>query len=272
MSYVLTTPREAEDLLARLFWASCKNRLEAREDKAFKDAGWFELGDIHLDRGEGKDKHLRASVQRGAFEWCLPSLEAATAQLSKLLSLKSDDDTGKLRRALDAVAAISLRAGLQRPRFDPNSLVEMPFRRSTTILSDTSGVVQGALDFVARHLHPAARIKVPAITQMEIVNFADRFLKGRRAPKVRPSDLLIDHLLSQGGQRALLRLELQADTEIERTLLLGDPLRSAFHQDADPALKELNLSVPFRAYADRLILNQPASIRPKPVQDTGFNF
>src|ERR1700722_6760248 len=113
MSYILTTPREANDLIARLFLADSKLRLEAREDRAFKDAGWFELGDIHLDRGEGRDKHLRASVQRGAFEWCLPSLEAATAQLSKLLGLKSDDnDIAKLRRALDAVAAISLRAGL----------------------------------------------------------------------------------------------------------------------------------------------------------------
>jgi hypothetical protein len=41
------------------------------------------------------------------------------------------------------MAAISLRVGLQHPRFDPHSLVEMPFRRSTTIVSDTSGVLQG---------------------------------------------------------------------------------------------------------------------------------
>ena len=84
----------------------------------------------------------------------------------------------------------------------------MPFRRSTTIVADTSGALQGGLDFVARHLHPAARVKVPAIVQMEIVNFADRFLSGRRATRTRPTDLLIDHLLSQGGQRVLLRLEL----------------------------------------------------------------
>ena len=188
MNYVLTTPREAEDLLARLFQAGSKIRLEAREDKAFKDAGWFGLGDVHLDRGEGEDKHLLASVQRGAFEWCIPSLEVATAQLTQLLGLKGDKDAGKLRRALDAVAAISLRAGLQHPRFDPYALVEMPFRRSTTIVSDTCGAVQGGLDFVARHLHPAARVKVPAIVQIEIVNFAERFLSGRRASRLRSSD------------------------------------------------------------------------------------
>ena len=61
-------------------------------------------------------------------------------------------------------------------------------------------------------------------------------------------------LVSQGGQRVLLRLELQADTEIERTFLLGDPLRSAFQADTDPDLRDLNLSVSIRAYADQLIL------------------
>ena len=51
-----------------------------------------------------------------------------------------------------------------------------------------------------------------------------------------------------------LRLELQDDAEIERTYLLGDPLRSAFQPDKDSALSSLNISVPVAAYADRLIL------------------
>lgn len=255
MTYVLTTPREAEELLARLFQAGSKVRLEAREDKAFSGGGWFSLGEIELDRGDGEHKHVLASVRRGAFEWSVPKLEAATTQLTQLLGVAPKASMpSKVRRALDAIAAISLRVGLQHPRFDPQALAEMPFRRSTTVVADTSGAIQGGLDFVARHLHPAARIKVPAIVQMEIVNFADRFLSGRRAAKVRSPDLLIDHLLSQGGQRVLLRLELQADTEIERTFLLGDPLRNAFQRDNDPELNELNLSVTMRAYVDRLIL------------------
>lgn len=255
MTYVLTTPREAAGLLARLFQAGSKVRIEAREDKAFKDAGWFNLGEIQLDRGDGEHKHLLTSVRRGAFEWSVPKLDEATTQLSQLLGVGTKENgPAKVRRALDAIAAISLRVGLQHPRFDPHALVEMPFRRSTTIVADTSGAVQGGLDFVARYLHPAARVKVPAIVQMEIVNFAERFLSGRRASKVRPADLLIDHLMSQGGQRVLLRLELQADTEIERTFLLGDPLRNAFQRDNDQELNELNLSVAIRAYADRLIL------------------
>ena len=152
------------------------------------------------------------------------------------------------------MATISVRAGLQHPRFDPYVIESMPFKQSTTVVADTSGVLQGGLDFIARYLHPAARIKVPAIVQMEIVNHAERFLTGWRAPRTRTLDLLIDHLISQGGQRVLIRLELQAETEIERTFLLGDPLRSAFQAESDPELSNLNLSTPIRAYADRLIL------------------
>lgn len=146
------------------------------------------------------------------------------AQLFKLMGLKEADRTnGKLRRAMDAMGGIAVRLGLRYPRLDPFALEGMPYRRSTTVVADTSAVIQGGLDFVARHLHPAARVKVPAIVQMEIVNFAERFLSTRRAPKIRPLDILIDHMLSQGGQRVLLRLELNTDTEIERNFLLGDP-------------------------------------------------
>jgi hypothetical protein len=68
---------------------------------------------------------------------------------------------------------------------------------------------------------------VPAIAQMEIVNFSQRFLSNSRSGSVKGLDLLLDHLNSQGAQRVLLRLELQSDIEIERTFLLGDPLRLA---------------------------------------------
>lgn len=130
----------------------------------------------------------------------------------------------------------------------------MPFRRPTTVIRDTSSVLQGGLSFVAENLHPAARIKVPAVVQMEIVNFADRFLSNWRASKIKSPDLLMDHLNSQAGQRVLLQLELNSDVELERTFLLGDPLRGAFQRDEDKELKELNLNASVRAYADRLIL------------------
>jgi len=209
-----------------------------------------------MDSGAETQEQLMSAVRRGAYEWAVPGIDSTREALVKLLGIENEEKSAaKLRRALDAIAAISVRTGLQHPKFDPQALEAMPFRRSTTVVSDTSGALQGGLDFVARYLHPAARVKVPAIVQMEIVNFAYRFLSGRRAKKTKSAaDLLIDHLLSQGGQRVLLRLELQADTEVERTFLLGDPLRSAFQSDRDPELSELNLSVSIPAYADRLIL------------------
>jgi len=250
--YKLTTPREAESLIARMFNHDRKCTIRVREERAFHGDDWLSLGTMAMDSGTQTPEQLMWAVRRGAFEWEVPGIDATRASLAKLVGLKND--APKLDRALDAIAAISVRIGLQHPQFDPQSIEAMPFQRSSTIVADTSGALQGGLDFVARHLHPAARVKVPAFVQMEIVNFAERFLSGRRAAKPRPCDLLIDHLLSQGGQRVLLRLELHADTEVERTFLLGDPLRSAFQNDRDPELSELNFSVSIRAYADRLIL------------------
>ena len=147
------------------------------------------------------------------------------------------------------------RLGLSHPVFDPFALAAMPFRRPTTIVSDTSGVVQGGLSFVARNLSPAARLKIPAVVQMEIVNLSDRFLTNwRKGQKARKYHLLTDHMNSQGAQRVLLQLELRSSVEIERTFLLGDPLRAAFQKDEEKELADLNLSVPLRGYADRLIL------------------
>jgi hypothetical protein len=254
-SQSLTTPREADVLIAQMFRRSPTCVVRVREDKAFEGKNWLSLGTIAIDGGAETAEQLISAVRRGAFEWDIPNVEATRPALAKLLGVKDDEKSAsKLDRALDAMASISVRAGLQHPKFDPRAFEAMPFRRSTTVVADTSGTVQGGLDFVARYLHPAARVKVPAIVQMEIVNFAERFLSGRRATKTRCTDLLIDHLISQGGQRVLLRLELQAETEIERTFLLGDPLRGAFQSDKDPEVSELNLSISIRAYADRLIL------------------
>ena len=193
-------------------------------------------------------------MHRGGFEWTLPRSDEACAALGDLLGIVDPAKSPKIRRALDSIAAITFRAGLQHPRFDPGALEHLPFRRSTTIIADTSGAVQGGLDFVANYLHPAARVKVPAIVQMEIVNFAERFLSNMRAARTRAPDLLLDHMISQGGQRVLLRLELHADIEIERNFLLGDPLRNAFQVDTEQEIRDLNLAVILRSYADRLIV------------------
>ena len=101
------------------------------------------------------------------------------------------------------------------------------FGRPATVVSDTSGVLQGGLDFIVRHI-PKARVKVPAIVQMEIRNFSHRFFKIRRESKSdkqkqRAAKQLVEHLNSQGAERALLRLELQDDVEIERTIFAWRP-------------------------------------------------
>ena len=95
---------------------------------------------------------------------------------------------------------------------------------------------------------------MPAIAHMEVVNFSHRFLRNSRSGDVRALDLLMDHLQSQGSQRAVLRLELHSDMEIERSFLLGDPLRSAFAKDNDKDLSSLDLSTDVPSYADRMIV------------------
>ena len=231
-----------------------KCALSVSEDRAFENE-WLPLGVISLVATALEGSALTKLVRSGAFEWQLPGLGESVEHASELLKATDDDNHRRVGTAMDEVASIAVRVGLIHPRFDPMAIEQMPFRRSTTVVVDTSGVLQGALDFVARFLHPAARVKIPAIAQMEIANLADRFLRIRRArnPKRRIREL-IEHLTSQGGQRALLRLELHADTEVERTYLLGDPLRSAFEKDSDRDLRDLDISSPIRSYADRLIL------------------
>ncbi|MCY4343954.1 MAG: hypothetical protein OXE83_10330 [Gammaproteobacteria bacterium] len=226
-------------------------RLAVSECRAFQRK-YLPLGVVRLGRGSDEPSDL---IRKGAFEWVLPSLDEAKKELKRLIEIEPSHHN--MGRVLDDIAATAFRAGLIHPTFDPDAVADMPFRRPTTVVADTSGVLQGALDFVARFLYPVARVKVPAIVQVEIVNLTDRFFSLRRKGSNRPQHRiieLIEHLKSQGGQRALLRLELRSDTEVERTYLLADPLRGAFQQDRDQGLRDLNLSEPIRAYADRLIL------------------
>ena len=253
-SATLLSPSQAEPGIAEIFKVDGKCALSVSEERAFQNE-WLPLGDISIVATQFKESALLTLVRQGAFEWQLPELDKSVEIACNLLGITGDDNRRGVDKAMDEVASIATRVGLVHPTFDPMAIEQMPFRRSTTVVVDTSGVLQGALDFVARFLHPAARVKIPAIAQMEIANLADRFLRIRRAGnKKRRVKELIEHLTSQGGQRALLRLELHADTEVERTYLLGDPLRSAFEKDTDRDLKDLDISSPIRSYADRLIL------------------
>ena len=275
MNAILISPDQAASRIVEAFRREPYCRVHVQEQRAFKDDHkddrWLCLGTVSLSPNTlgDEDEQHDAALASTAFEWQLPDTDTVECELASLLGVKQGDNNySKITRALDQAASIAVRAGLLYPVFDPAAIEEMPFRRATTVVSDTSGVLQGALDFVVRHLHPTARVKIPAIVQMEFVNFTDRFFKIRRSNEAKAgrnrngknrsnlprADELIEHLKSQGGQRALLRLELQSDAEIERTYLLGDPLRNAFQPDRDSALRELNLSVSVPAYADRLIL------------------
>ena len=265
----LASPSQAASRIAA-FGRDRNCRVQVQEKRAFRDE-WLGLGAVSFwpAKLNDEDEQRDAESASAAFEWRLPAAGEVESELASLLEVKQDDpDHAKiartLARALDQTASIAVRAGLLHPVFDPAAIEEMPFRRAATVVSDTSGVLQGALDFVVRYLHPAARVKIPAIVQMELVNFAHRFLSIRRANEAKTrkkgkstllrTNELLEHLTSQGGQRAPLRIELQADAEIERTYLLGDPLRDAFRPDRDSALSGLNINVPVSAYADRLIL------------------
>ena len=258
----LKSQSDVIDDIVNVFLESPRCQVAVREDTAFKDAEYLSLGAIEVfPSADGEISALRAAVQRGMFEWYTPRSCEAFAGLKRCMITPrtgnrkhQSPNEERLSSIVDLFGSIALRNGLRNPAFDPLALQEMPFVKPTTIVCDTSGILHGALNFVSRYLSPVARIKVPAVVHMEIVNLADRFLRNRRAKAqhVRPLHLINDHFLSQIGQRVLLQLELHSNIEVERTLLLGDPLRAAFQQDSE--LRELNLSVAIRSYVDRLIL------------------
>ena len=143
----LTTPREADSLIGRMFRHDRTCIVRVRENSAFHGTDWLSLGTIAIDSAAETTDQLMGAVRRGAFEWKVPKLDSTREALAKLLGRTNDENDPKLRRALDAIAAISVRTGLQHPKFDPQALEGMPFRRSTTVVADTSGAVQGGLDF-----------------------------------------------------------------------------------------------------------------------------
>ncbi|MGC1304387.1 MAG: hypothetical protein WA840_18630 [Caulobacteraceae bacterium] len=263
MSFRLASPLDATADIARLFLGHAEAVIAVKEDKCFGPDGYWTLGNVTLDSDGLTVDALAGSIRRGAFEWTIRPYDEALAELKTLLKIGEPPEKNKdpyertiarLDRIMDSAATSGVRTGLIHPIFDSRSVENMPFRQGTTVIADTSGVLQGGLSFVSTFLHPAARIKIPAVVHMEVVNQADNFLKRRRAPKTNTSALLLDHMVSQAGQRALLRLELSPETEVERSLLVGDPLRNAFQRDTDNEWIDLQLSVPLRSYCDRLIL------------------
>ncbi len=264
--YTLSNPTEAFPLLAATIGDCRTLRLEVSEDKCFAASPWLPVGTIDLHPstiGElTQSDPIITAIRSGQFSWTLPSTDQLSSDLKTCLYHSSRKFTdkelaaiGKAEKALfEALQDITRRLLLLLPIFDPGIICDMPFRTPSTLILDTSAVKQGALDFACRFLYPMARIKVPAVVPVEILNMADRFLSLRR--KSSPTfqsvvNSLSEHLDSQGTQRALLRLEWHSDIEVERPMVGPDPLRAIFKPDSE--ITETSLSVVQRSLADRLV-------------------
>lgn len=262
--YVLSAKTESTGILAQLFRTAHFQpvRLQIREDACLRPGDWLDIGEILLNPGQvepgtDSERTTRIAVEFGFFEWRCPltsELQGAAHNQMNIADTKFDEQRRKVNRGLDGIVSVVCRLGLLNPVFDSQSIEHMPFRRPTTVVADTSAIIQGGLDFVVRFLYPMAQVKVPAIAHMELLNAADGYMSLRRnPPKNAPGRILLEHTISQGGQRALLRLELQAETEIERGRLGADPLRGIVQPESDSEDKSLKLSVVQRSFADRLI-------------------
>ncbi len=245
--------------------------LSVSEDLCFGDK-WLDLGEIALKpdpavKEEEECEPLHNAVRFGFYEWTMTQYDTLETQCLANMGLKNQPgaaSTAKAqdttRRALHSLIDLTTRLGLLSPHFDPAMVAAMPFRRPTTVIADTNAVGKGGVDFLVRFLCPMGRLKIPAIVAMEILNKSDTFFAKRRRclskqakPEQKPG-ILLDHTVSQACQRAMLRFELHADIEVERTAIASDPLRNAFTRDKDQDWQELNLSTPVKGYCDRLIL------------------
>ena len=203
------------------------------------------------------EQRIVQALRLGFFEWSVPSQRCLEAEIESALPETEKDLSANRRKkvveATKTVGHIAVRCGLAYPVFDALALDRMQLRRPLSIVVDTNAVIQGGLDFFARHVAPRARIKVPALVHMEILNFGERYFSQRRKGKY-TSSMLLDHLNGQGGQRVLMRLETDQGVEFERPRLGADPLRGVIAPDSDAEDRNLGLQQIQRSFADRLIL------------------
>lgn len=258
--FTLCTIDEATRKIGALSGSHRTLLLEVREDKCFLPDQWLSLGQIEIfpyataNSGESETETYTRAVQNGSYTWRVPLKNDLVSGLRSVLGTAFDEKIPA--SVFEAIQDVTRRLSLLLPTFDGDTVCAMPFRRPTTLVIDTSSVLQGALDFACRFLYPMARIKIPAVVPLEILNMADRFLTiSRKAPipENRKGKCLQEHIKSQGGQRALLRLEWHANTEVERPIQNSDPLRMIFERDTESSVNQLNLSVVQRSFADRLI-------------------
>ncbi|MCW5316481.1 hypothetical protein GTQ43_22485 [Nostoc sp. KVJ3] len=234
------------------------------EDICFGRDKWVNIGTITLQPGgKSPENETRydeyCAAKFGGFELQLLSSEKLDENITKALDSQQNKDS--VQKAFrEGLQDVLRRTFLLLPIFDVETISKIPLHKPITVVTDTSAVHQGGLDFLCRFLTPWVRIKVPAIVHMEIVTQVDNYLskirwsnENKNKTKNNPATLR-QHLLSQGGQRTLLRLELHSDAEIERGDLGADPLRGIVTPSSDSEDKALGLQNVTRSFADRLIL------------------
>ena len=271
-TFQLSSKRDAETALARLLLRDSKKAesvtvldLQVREDKCFGDE-WVNVGRIQLSpelsmasSEDSTDDYQRviAALRHGFFEWTIPNHERLVSEITTALPTPekgfTESQNKKISEVTKTIGHIATRCGLANPVFDALTLGMMQYQRPVSIVVDTNAVLQGGLDFFARHVTPRARIKVPALVHMEILNFVERYFSQRRRGSYTPQTLL-DHVCGQGGHRVLLRLETDQNVEFERPRLGADPLRGVISNDSDAEDRNLGLQQVQRSFADRLIL------------------
>ena len=236
--------------------------MEISEDRCLPD-DWVPVGDLSVfpecaevsNSGASEEERLETALRYGFFDCSLPEQAVVNQTLESILPAPGRNtvkNKERIRTITLAVAHAAIRCGLAHPLLDPTAASGMPFDRPVLIVMDTSAVLQGGLDFAARRLAPVARIAVPAIVHMEIVNLGDRFFSRRRRKAPPDAGMLVDHVRSQSGQRALLRLA--REHQVERPALGADPLRGVVQPDSDAEDRNLGLQEIQRSFADRLIL------------------
>ncbi|MDZ7992855.1 MAG: hypothetical protein RM022_019510 [Nostoc sp. EfeVER01] len=230
------------------------------EDICFGRGKWVNVGTITLQPGgqyiENETRYDEyCAAKFGGFEWQILSLEKLNNNITEALENSQSKD--RVQKAFrEGLQDVLRRTLLLLPIFDVETIGKIPLQKPITIVTDTSAIHQGGLDFICRFLSPWAKIKVPAIVHMEIINQVDRYFATRRESQKKKKPVaaaLREHILSQGGQRTLLRLEF-SDAEIERGDLGADPLRGIVTPSSDPEDGNLKLQEIVRSFADRLIL------------------
>jgi hypothetical protein len=287
--YCLQSQQDSIGQLSSLFGVQTENakrnlaaRLEVCEAVSFGANNWLDIGEIRLypSDPESVDSHKYVPTERalklGAYEWELPPFDTLQTKATGLLGDKPKKLSAKEKPpaepettiALQAITDVAIRCGLAHPLFDANSVMEMPFKRATTVVADSVSVLHGGLDFVVRFLYPLARVKIPAVVHTEILQQVDRYLKQHETNKPNKGTALLDHVNSQGSQRALLRLALQTDAEIEHPSGGTDSLRSMLQPDPEVqgqsgfprGLVDLLILEAVRQYKERLSPTHPVML------------